>query len=158
MTQLWVVRAGKQARYAEDFQTGEFIAVGFRDFFPEDLHSTSENELRRLATNRAERTYARELSDFAYRVEIGDYVIVPLLPTRRSYLVGQVSGPYHHITPVPRSGPHRRAMKWLGDVARDSLSTSATNSLGSIQTIFRPTTAEAELRARIAGLLSTAPP
>jgi hypothetical protein len=37
---LWVVRAGEQARYAEDFQNGEYIAVGFSDFFPDDLDGT----------------------------------------------------------------------------------------------------------------------
>jgi hypothetical protein len=32
--ELWVVRADEQARYAEDFRSGEYIAVGFSDFFP----------------------------------------------------------------------------------------------------------------------------
>jgi predicted Mrr-cat superfamily restriction endonuclease len=86
--QLWVVRAGEQARYAEDFRSGEFIAVGFRDFFPDDLDGTSETDLRRRATNPAERTFASQLSTFAYHLDIGDYLIVPLLPRQRSYLVG----------------------------------------------------------------------
>ena len=156
--ELWVVRAGERARYAEDFQSGEYIAVGFSDFFPDDLDGTSETELRRRATNPAERTFASQLSAFAYRLDIGDYVIVPLLPRRRSYLVGQVSGPYRHITPAPASGPHRRAVKWLGEFPREGLSTGATNTLGAIQTIFRPTAAEAELRAQIAGLSPIARP
>jgi hypothetical protein len=150
--ELWVVRAGERARYAEDFQSGEYIAVGFTDFFPDDLDGTSEIELRRRATSPAERTFASQLSAFAYRLDIGDYVIVPLLPRRRSYLVGQVIGPYRHIASAPASGPHRRAVKWLGEFPREGLSTGATNTLGAIQTIFRPTAAEAELRAQIAGL------
>jgi hypothetical protein len=150
--ELWVVRAGERARYAEDFQSGEYIAVGFMDFFPDDLDGTSEIELRRRAASPAERTFASQLSAFAYRLDIGDYVIVPLLPRRRSYLVGQVIGPYRHIAPAPASGPHRRTVKWLGEFPREGLSTGATNTLGAIQTIFRPTAAEAELRAQIAGL------
>jgi hypothetical protein len=149
---LWVVRAGEQARYAEEFQNGEYIAVGFSDFFPDDLDGTSETELRQRATNPAERTFASQLSTFAYHLDVGDYVIVPLLPRRRSYLVGQVSGPYRHIAPAPASGPHRHAVKWLGEFPREGLSKTATNTLGAIQTIFRPTAAEAELRAQIAGL------
>ena len=150
--ELWVVRAGERARYAEDFQNGEYIAVGFMDFFPDDLDGTSEIQLRQRATSPAERTFASQLSAFAYRLDIGDYVIVPLLPRRQSYLVSQVTGPYRHIASAPTSGPHRRAVKWLGEFPREGLSTGATNTLGAIQTIFRPTAAEAELRAQIAGL------
>jgi hypothetical protein len=56
------------------------------------------------------------------------------------------------IAPAPASGPHRRAVRWLGEFPREGLSTGATNTLDAIQTIFRPTAAEAELRAQIAGL------
>ena len=49
--ELWVVRAGEQARYAEDFQSGEYIAVDFTDFFPDDLDGTSETGLRQRATS-----------------------------------------------------------------------------------------------------------
>jgi hypothetical protein len=144
--------AGEQARYAEDFQHGEYIAVGFSDFFPDDLDGTSETELRQRAANPADRTFASQLSAFAYHLDVGDYIIVPLLPRRRRYLVGQVSGPYRHIAPAPASGPHRHAVKWLGEFPREGLSQTATNTLGAIQTIFRPPAAEAELRAQIAGL------
>lgn len=156
--QLWVVRAGEKARYADDFLLGEFIAVDFADFFPDDLGGTSEAGLRQRATSPVERTSASQLSSFAYHLETGDYVIVPLLPRRRWYLVGQVSSPYQHITPAPASGPHRRAVKWLGEFPREGLSAPVTNTLGAIQTIFRPTAVEAELRAQIAGLAPIAPP
>lgn len=150
--QLWVVRAGEKARYADDFRNGGFIAIGFEDFFPSDLESVSEQALRAQATNPAQRTYASQLSAFAYHLDVGDYVIVPLLPKRRSYLVGRVSGPYRHIAPPPHSGPHSRPVTWLGQFPRDSLSASAANTLGAIQTIFRPTAVEAELRGLITGL------
>jgi hypothetical protein len=49
-------------------------------------------------------------------------------------------------------------VKWLGEFPRQELTTAATNTLGAIQTIFRPTAAEAELRAQIAGLPPVTPP
>lgn len=150
--QLWVVRAGEKARHTDDFRNGAFIAVDFADFFPGDLDGVTEEALRAQAANPAQRTCASQLSAFAYHVDIGDYVIVPLLPRRRSYLVGEVTGPYAHVTPPPRSGPHHRAVTWLGQFPRESLSASATNTLGAIQTIFRPTAVEAELRGLITGL------
>ena len=150
--QLWVVRAGRQARYVTDFRRGSFIAVSFEEFFPDDLTRISEESLRARVSNRAERSRAIQLSLFAYRLHLGDYVIVPLLPKHRSYLVGQVTGPYQHITPSLPSGPHRRQVKWLGEFPRDSLSGPAKSTMGSIQTIFRPIAAEAELRELIADL------
>ncbi len=150
--QLWVVRAGEQARYVDDFRDGAFIAVGFEDFFADDLNGVSEPELRAQVSSPAQRTFASQLSAFAYYLDIGDHVIVPLLPKRRSYLVGQVSSPYRHVTPPPNSGPHRRSVNWLGEFPRDSLSPAAANTLGGQLTIFRPTAVEAELRGLITGL------
>ena len=40
--EIWVVRAGEKARYADDFRNGSFIAVGFEDFFPGDLKKASD--------------------------------------------------------------------------------------------------------------------
>jgi hypothetical protein len=156
--QLWVVRAGERARHADDFRSGFFIAIGFEDFFPGDLGSVTEPELRSRASDPAQRNSASQLAAFAYHLDLGDYVIVPLLPKERSYLVGQVTGPYMHVAPPPRSGSHRRTVTWLGAFPREGLSGAATNTLGAIQTIFRPTAVEAELRALIAGLSPIAQP
>lgn len=158
--QLWVVRAGAEARYEADFLGGSFLAVGFREFYPDDLAQVSEEALRARAGTPAERTYASQLSAFAYRIEVDDYVIVPLLPRQRKYRVGRVTGPYQHVAPPPASGPHRRPVSWLGEFEREGLSEAAINTLGAIQTVFRPTAVEAELRGLIAGLTpeSTAPP
>lgn len=94
----------------------------------------------------AERVYASQLISFAFKTETGDLVIVPQLPKRETYLVGEVSGAYTHIEPHPPSGPHRRSVRWLGEFDRRALSRPAVNTLGTIQTVFRPTKVEAELR------------
>jgi predicted Mrr-cat superfamily restriction endonuclease len=156
--QLWVVRAGEKARHADDFRSGSFIAIGFEDFFLGDLGSVTEPELRGRADDPAQRNSASQLAAFAYHLDVGDYVIVPLLPKERRYLVGQVTGPYIHVAPPPRSGSHRRPVTWLGVFPREGLSAAGTNTLGAIQTIFRPTAVEAELRALIAGLSPIAHP
>jgi hypothetical protein len=156
--QLWVVRAGEKARYADDFRNGSFIAIGFEDFFPGDLEKITDQALRARARNPAQRTSASQLAAFAYHLDVGDYVIVPLLPKKRSYLVGRVTGPYSHVALPPQSGPHRRSVTWLGMFPREGLSAAATNTLGAIQTIFRPTAVEAELRGLITGLSPIAEP
>jgi predicted Mrr-cat superfamily restriction endonuclease len=82
------VRAGAKARYADDFRNGSFIAMGFEDFFPGDLEAVTDQALGAWASNPAQRTFASQLAGFAYHLDVGDYVIVPLLPKERSYLVG----------------------------------------------------------------------
>ena len=152
--QLWVVRAGRGARYADEFQAGSYIAIGFDELASDDLSNLGEDALRARATSPAERVNAGQLSALAYRMQVGDLVIVPrLTTTHRDYLVAQVTGPYQYVTPKPSSGRHRRAVRWLGRFSRESLSQSAINTLGAISTIFRPTAVEPELRDLLTALL-----
>lgn len=150
--QLWVVRAGEQARYVGEFETGGYIAVGFRDLARDSLTSVGAEGLRTRAKNPTERNFAGQLINFAFGIEVDDLVIVPRLPKKRDYLVGRVTGPYRHVQPEEPSGPHQRPVEWLGTFQRDSLSQEAINTLGAILTLFRPTKAEAELRALMTDL------
>src|SRR4051794_8574313 len=96
--ELWVVRAGRGARFADDFLDGSYIAIAFREFASDDLSATNDEELRHRASTYAQRTYARQLIAFAYRLEVGDLVLVPrLTPTHRDYLAARITGPYRHV-------------------------------------------------------------
>lgn len=151
--ELWVVRAGEGARYVGEFESGAFIAVGFEELAPDDLSATDEDALRARVTSAAQRTYAGQLIAFAYRMDVGDLVVVPrLVGKHRDYLVGRVTGPYRYVADPPASGHHQRPVEWLGTFARDALSQSAVNTLGAILTMFRPTTVEAELRGLLTSL------
>ncbi len=145
--QLWVVRAGEQARYIDEFEQGGYIAVGFRELATDDLAAVGQDRLKARAKTNPERNYAGQLINFAFNIEVGDLVIVPRLPKRRDYLVGRVTGEYRHVDPDKPSGHHQRPVEWLGTFDRDALSQEAVNTLGSVLTIFRPTRADAEVRA-----------
>ena len=147
-----MIRAGRGAPYADDFLSGGFVGVGFSELASDDLVAVGEQVLKARATNAKERVFAGQLSAFAFRVEVGDLVIVPRLPKIRDYLVGQVTGPYRHAVDAPASGHHLRSVKWLGTFDREVLSRPAINTLGAILTIFRPTAVEAELRSLITDL------
>lgn len=149
---LWVIRAGKGARYLDDFQSGRIVGVGFSELASDDLVALGDQALKARATNPSERTFAGQLSAFAFGVDVGDLVLVPRLPKLRDYLVGRVTSPYRHIVDAPALGHHQRSVEWLGTFNRESLSPSAINTLGAIQTIFRPTAVEAELRSLITEL------
>ena len=143
---VWVVRAGERARFVGEFEAEEHVAVGFREVAAEDLRDLDEAEVRRRGGDPRQRNAAAQLVAFAYRMDADDLVITPRLPRARDYLVGRL-GAYEHDPQDPPSGPHRRRVQWLGTFPRSQLSPEATNTLGAIQTVFRPTAVEAEVRA-----------
>ena len=147
---MWVVRAGEQARYIDEFEAGGYVAVGFHELATDDLAAVGPDGLRARATSPTYRNFAGQLANLAFGIEVGDVVITPRLPKRRDYLVGRVCGPYRHVDPDMPSGHHQRPVTWLGTIDRDDMSREATNTLGSVLTLFRPSRAEAELRSLIA--------
>ena len=150
--QLWVIRAGSGASFAEDFISRGIVGVDFSDIADDDLALVGEEALKARGTSQREHVLAGQLSAFAFRVEVGDLVIVPRLPKIRDYLVGRVTSPYKHVVDAPALGHHQRSVEWLGTFDREAISPSAINTLGAIQTIFRPTAVEAELRSLITDL------
>src|ERR1035437_4761784 len=150
--QLWVIRAGPGACFVDDFLKRRIVGVDFSELAGDDLAALGDQALKARATNPSERTGAGQLSAFAFGVDLGDLVIVPRLPKVRDYLVGRVTSPYKHVVDAPALGHHQRAVEWLGTFDREAISPSAINTLGAIQTIFRPTAVEAELRSLITEL------
>lgn len=150
--QLWVIRAGQGARYVDDFLAKRIVGVNFSEVASDDLAAVGDQALKARATNPSERTFTGQLSAFAFGVDVGDIVIVPRPPKVHDYLVGRVTSPYTHVVNAPLFGHHQRSVVWLGTFNRDDLSPSARKTLGAIQTIFRPTAVEAELRSLITEL------
>ena len=150
--EMWVLRAGSKAKYLDGFQANSYVAVNFHEFASDDLSLTDEVVIKARVTSPAERTKAGQLVSFAYRMHVGDLVIVPRLVTEyRDYLVGRITGPYSHVDASP-VGNHQRSVERLGAFSRDSLSTAAGRTLGAKQTLFRPTAVEPELRGLLTAL------
>jgi len=151
--ELWVVRGGEKAKYVDEFVAGTYVAISFIEFAADDLSKADESILKSKITGPTDRSYANQLIAFAHRMEIGDLVIVPRLTSRnRDYLVARVTGPYEHVSTAGASGPHHRIVDWLGSFPREALSQAATNTMGAISTVFRPTAVEAELRGLLTAL------
>ncbi|MGY1823284.1 hypothetical protein [Geodermatophilus sp. SYSU D00079] len=151
--ELWVVRAGEGAKYADEFLSGSYIAISFVEFAPEDLTRTDADSLKARAATPAESRYANQIVTFAHRIQIGDIVIVPRVRGKHSeYLVARITGPYEFQGSAPESGPHRRTVEWLGRFQRSALSEGAANTMRSLLTIFRPTAVEAEVRDLLTAL------
>ena len=78
---FWVVRAGEGGRYASDFETGGFAAIGFHPVG--DVSGMLRKQVTELVAS--ERPGKKEkvsgeagiLYRFANRIEVGDIIITP---------------------------------------------------------------------------------
>jgi restriction system protein len=135
----WFVRAGREARFVDQFISDGHAALGWGEIGRLEL-DTSEDVLRSLF----ERTYpkakpgsrsvwAAQIKNWTWEVEKGDS-IVTYDPSQRMYFIGEVtSGVEWREHDLPRA----RRVKWARKVPRDVLSQSGRNALGSIATLFR---------------------
>jgi restriction system protein len=81
-------------------------------------------------------TTAGMLLAFAFRMQVGDYVLYPHKPDGTVNL-GRIAGPYEYHGEV-EVHPHRRPVEWLAtDVPRSVLSQSARHEIGGALTVFR---------------------
>lgn len=138
---MWMVRAGQDAQLIDDFKNNSYIAIGWnklsdlktvphREAIKKLLEDTY-NYAKKSQTNIAASQISRFLLDF----KKGDYVL-SYDPNNRVYLVGEIQSDYEYNDKLSKYHNVRR-VKWLGEVARDKLSTSTRNTLGAISTIFQ---------------------
>lgn len=144
----WMVRAGRDAILADQFEEKELVAIGF-DFY-DNLNSYDSIEAVRAALHEqspeAKRMqiviWAGQLWRLAKEIEPGDY-LVTYLPASREYLIGQAADGYQYdpqaIDEYEGEYPHiRRVVSWRR-ADRDQLSQSARNTLGASLTLFNVT-------------------
>ena len=72
---------------------------------------------------------AGQLHRFRNEMKAGDAVLT-YDPSRRVYLVGQITGDYRWDPSPDPDDPNARPVQWRGEVSRDLLSTTSKNSLG----------------------------
>ena len=136
---IWVVRAGEDSAYIDEFLSDGVAAIGWSEAGPIDA-TTSDEEVRQKflsaypeGKERSRSVGAAMVKRFAREVQPGD-LITTYDRNRRLYPLGTVAGELqwrqHYLARV-------RKVKWTHEVDRDALSVSARNSLGAIATMFR---------------------
>lgn len=138
---MWMVRSGRGAIHAEVFEEKSIVALGWKE--TGDLSSiTNKSDIE--AKVRSAYTDAKsgwiysatgQLSRFKLDMNIGDRIIT-YVPDRRVYLVGTITGNYRWDESQLEGFPHVRSVEWKKEVARDSLTPGARNSLGSAISLF----------------------
>jgi len=141
-TPIWVVRAGRQGIYAEDFVSGGWVGIGWHLAGPlaEDASDEDIEEAVRRAypsgKEGSQRVWAGQIKRFFREVKPGDPVAT-YDPSQRIYVLGKIQS---GLEPRPEHDLFRaRRVAWTHKIARDRLSVSARNSLGAILTLFRLT-------------------
>ena len=109
---LWIVRA-PGPDVAQAFLTGGFVALA-----PPGPRSAKGR---------------RQLAAFAQEIEVGDLVALPL-DDGTALTVGEIAGPYREEG-GDEALPHRRAVRWFGEVPRSAVSSPA--QLQDPRSLFR---------------------
>ncbi len=155
---MWMVRAGRQAVYLNDFIERKCVAIGWPAIGPVDagvaaddiaallIHSPGADGSRHRASN-----WAGQIWRFLNEINIGDQVTT-YDPGRRIYLIGEIASAPRYAPEGIEDMPRVRSVTWKTEVPRDRLSQSARNSLGAISTLFLvPDPVEAEMLSVASG-------
>ncbi len=139
----WMVRAGRNGLFFEDFRDRSIVAIGWADVGDlSDLRSREAiaNVVRRAFPDYSEQSVgiaSGQLFRFSMEFAENDRVVT-YDPRSRRYLCGAIAGPY--IYAADEENPeliNQRSVSWDHEISRDEISDSGKNSLGSIITIFK---------------------
>jgi restriction system protein len=135
----WLVRAGKNAAFIDDFRANSHVAIGWREAGPiapnadDDFLTDLFDRTFPTAKPGSRRVWQAQVRRFLTEMRPGDRVAT-YDPNTRVYLLGTVEGDVQwRDGPLPRV----RAVRWTHQAPRDALSVDTRNGLGSIATFFR---------------------
>jgi hypothetical protein len=129
----WCVRAGKSGFMLPHFQSGEYIAIDFKDTCNESLIGKTRDSLKE---QEASGNATSQLLCFRDLIKIGDIIISPDPGSQKYYISRVISDYYYEYSD---SGfTHKRKVQFLGTATRDQLTEKLYRSLRSILTVFGP--------------------
>lgn len=137
MAKVWMIRAGGNARFIEEFLNGE-VSIGWDDVGDLTNLKTQEEILKSYQKAYPDETKAKVSASVAtiYKfrsvIKSGDKVVT-YNPGQREYSIGTIISDYFFRK---TEHSHLRKVEWEAKVSRDKLSVTARNSLGSVLTLF----------------------
>lgn len=138
---MWMVRAAGGGSLLDEFRERNVVAIGWSR-----LGKLSEYKDKKAIESKVKEIWpdwsrgkvaisAGMLHRFRDEVKIGDGAIT-YDSSRRTYLVGEITGDYEYAPDVLDKYPNIHRVKWLGEIHRDDLLVGTKNSLGAISTLF----------------------
>jgi restriction system protein len=139
--QVWMVRAGRDSVYIDEFLSRQMVAIGWTRIG--DLSNVhSREQLSQLVEqawpeNNKFQNSASVGQVYRFREEIvPGKTVVTYDSNRRVYHLGTVTGDYVYHPEYDPELVHTRSVRWEKEVSRDVLSAESKNTLGAISTIF----------------------
>lgn len=156
---MWMVRAGRGAQFAEDFEQKKVVAIGWAQIGKDLTQIKDKKEIMALAIkaypDEKKGTIASGVSQiyrFCSEFQVGDRIIT-YNNEKRIYLVGTITSEPKYKKSIFEGLDHFREVKWDGSVLRDKLSVPTKNSIGAISTLFQvPKDAQNEIESLLKGL------
>lgn len=142
MAKMWMVRAGRESVYVEDFLQGEIVAIGWSELGfiePNTPKGKIEEQYRQALPKESDgqvRTAAGQIARFLHEFQIGDRVVT-YDRNKRAYYLGEILSNAEWAPDKIAQLPRVRQVRWTQRVGRDRLSAQAKNTLGAIQTLFQ---------------------
>lgn len=141
VSQVWVVRAGKGAAFAELAYQENVVGVGWSEV--EGLPAvTNEEDLReRVAAAYPTEPAGRmaqwfgQLRAFVFTIDVGDLVLLPSADGSAAH-VGEVLGPVVERVDLPENLRFVRPVQWIGSIERDAMGQDLLYTLQGLQTVF----------------------
>lgn len=139
--QVWMVRAGRDSVFIDDFLSRQMVAIGWARIG--DLSNVhGRDQIRKLVElswpemNKFQKSASvGQVYRFCEEIVPGQHVVT-YDSNRRIYHLGTVTGAYVYHPEYDPELVHTRSVKWEKEISRDILSPETKNSLGSISTIF----------------------
>ena len=140
MTNMWMVRAGKNSIIIEDFEKFNVVAIGWG---LGDLTNKTPDEIKELVykhypkkPNKSKGKYAANEIKFRHDLKKGDYVL-SYNSWNHHYLFGKIVSDYYY-DPVLISEEYSdvRNVEWLCKIPKENLKKSTQKTLSTRLTVF----------------------
>jgi restriction system protein len=139
--QVWMVRAGRDSVFIDDFLSRQMIAIGWSKLG--DLSNVHNREQfhqlvqQSWPENNKFQNSASAGQVYRFREEVAKGAnVVTYDSNRRIYHMGTVTGDYVYHPDHDPELVHTKMVTWEKEIPRDALSAGSKNSLGAISTIF----------------------
>ncbi|MDX9980567.1 MAG: restriction endonuclease [Lentisphaeria bacterium] len=158
---MWGIHGGKTGDADSIFLGAKQVALGWHELSDLSLLAASRDafkqELEKAMPGKKPGYYpnaAGQLYRFVHEMKKGDIVVYPSKLDRMMH-IGEIAGDYQYAAKSSDSYPHRRAVKWLKELARTKFSQGALYETGSAMSFFQIKTYASEFLAALYGKLPT---
>lgn len=142
LQRIWAMRAGGSSQVDHVFLHLNQLALCAPEVADASQLPSSRNALKHAFASSSENTkpqsipaQAGQLYRFIHEMRIGDRIIYPR-KIDRTLRWGEVVGPYIFESSQAADFSHRRSVRWIGKMGRDSFSQGALYELGAAMTLF----------------------